>query len=250
MSVDRDTGRSIDLQRDYFEGRAPGFDRGHLGTRENRCHLAKITRILKYLDLAPGDSVLEVGVGTGIHAGWLLERCTVEYVGVDLSPAMLEVARHRLGDRIELVEAAAEDLPLDDGRFDAAFCSGTLHHVADKALALAEMRRVLKPGGRLVVAEPNPWNPVNASAWMRNPLERGQLDMRPARLAGWLARAGCRVEHVELFNFTPPFPRFLARPFDVVDSLASRLPIVRGIASMLLVAATAAGPATTRHEPA
>ncbi|MDA8019771.1 MAG: methyltransferase domain-containing protein [Thermoanaerobaculia bacterium] len=236
--MDPSTLRALEEQRCHYEQRAAEFDEKHLGSRINRCHRAKIRRILGHLDVGPEAPVLEVGTGTGIHAAWLLELCPVRYIGVDLSPDMLEIARRRLGADTELIESPAEELPFSDGSFAAAFCSGTLHHVADRSRAVAEMRRVVRPGGRVVVSEPSPWNPLNATAWLTQPVERGQVDMRPAVLSRWFELAGLSVDAVEFFNFTPPRPSFLARPFDAIDRVASKLPGLRRIASMVLIAGT------------
>lgn len=239
--MDETTRRRLAEQREHYREQAESFDRRHLGSRANRCHRAKLLRIRRHLRVAPGCRVLEVGVGTGLHGRWLLDLCAVDYVGLDLSPAMLATARLRLGLHVPLVESAAEELPFSDASFDAAYCSGTLHHVADRARAVREMSRVVRPGGRVVISEPNPWNPWNALAWATRRVERGQLYMRPPVLRSYLRRAEIRVDAVELFNFTPPGPAFLAPAFDLVDSVAESLPGLRRIASMVLVAGTVGG---------
>ena len=74
-------------------------------------------------------------------------------VGVDSSPAMLELAARRCAghEGVELHPGEARSLPVDDASFDAALCVQVLEYVADPTVALAEMHRALRPGGRLVV---------------------------------------------------------------------------------------------------
>jgi ubiquinone/menaquinone biosynthesis C-methylase UbiE len=99
-----------------------------------------------------GD-VLELGSGSGAMAAVLLDRYPdIRLSATDVDPAMLDAARRRLGrfgDRVTVREADATRLPFDDGSFDAVVSFIMLHHVIDWEAALAEVARVLRPGGRL-----------------------------------------------------------------------------------------------------
>jgi ubiquinone/menaquinone biosynthesis C-methylase UbiE len=102
---------------------------------------------------ARGD-VLEVAVGTGLNLA--LYPADVRLTGADLSPEMLAVARQRageLGREIELREADAEALPFPDATFDTVVCTLSLCAIPDERAAIAEMRRVLRPGGRLLLLD-------------------------------------------------------------------------------------------------
>ncbi|SEO49927.1 ubiquinone/menaquinone biosynthesis methyltransferase [Amycolatopsis saalfeldensis] len=103
------------------------------------------------LELRPGQRVLDVAAGTGTSSR-ALAAPGVSVVGCDFSPGMLQVARRRVPE-LEFVPGDAMDLPFEDDSFDAATISFGLRNVADHVLALAEMRRVVRPGGRVVVAE-------------------------------------------------------------------------------------------------
>jgi arsenite methyltransferase len=107
------------------------------------------------LAAASGERILDVGCGPGFYCAELREEVgpSGSVVGVDSSPAMLELAARRCAghDNVELHEADAVSLPVDDERFDAAVCVQVLEYVADPTAGLAEINRALRPGGRVVV---------------------------------------------------------------------------------------------------
>jgi demethylmenaquinone methyltransferase/2-methoxy-6-polyprenyl-1,4-benzoquinol methylase len=103
------------------------------------------------LALAPGRTVLDVACGTGTSSA-CLARSGAQVTGCDFSPGMLDVARTRAPE-IEFVFGDALKLPFEDATFDAATISFGLRNVADTRGAIAEMRRVVKPGGRLAICE-------------------------------------------------------------------------------------------------
>lgn len=111
-----------------------------------------IERFARFAEQA-GRRVLEIGCGTG---GDLLRfaRAGAHVTGVDLSPHSLALARRRFALaklEADLRVADAESLPFPEARFDLAYSWGVLHHTPDTARALAEVRRVLVPGGRACV---------------------------------------------------------------------------------------------------
>ena len=102
--------------------------------------------VVEWLDAKPGEQVLDLGCGDGqltarIAAGG------IEIRGVDASPAMVAAARQR---GITAEEAQAESLPFPDATFDAVFSNAVLHWVHGQDAMMAEVHRVLKPGGRFV----------------------------------------------------------------------------------------------------
>jgi SAM-dependent methyltransferase len=107
------------------------------------------------LGVAEGDVVLDVGCGRAKHSVELAQRLGCEVVAVDRVGLLVDQARERvteagLGDRIRVLEAGIESLPLDDGSIDYIWCRDMLNHV-DLPRALAETARVLKPGRRMLV---------------------------------------------------------------------------------------------------
>ena len=96
--------------------------------------------------LPRGGHVLDVATGTGLVAAELL-RQGFGVTGVDQSPEMLAVAHRRFGDEVELITASAEALPLDAASFDHLTFTYLLRYVADPGATLAELARVVRPGG-------------------------------------------------------------------------------------------------------
>jgi ubiquinone/menaquinone biosynthesis C-methylase UbiE len=111
------------------------------------------------LDLAgdvAGRRILDVGCGAGPLLAALRERGAV-VTGVDSSTKMLELARQRLGDGADLHPAdLSSPLPFPDGAFDDVIVCLVLHYLEDWTAPLTELRRVLAPGGRLIVAVNHP----------------------------------------------------------------------------------------------
>jgi SAM-dependent methyltransferase len=104
-----------------------------------------------------GRRILDAGCGSGPLFAALRDRGAI-VTGIDASAGMLELARRRLGDGADLrVADLGSPLPFPDGTFDDVIASLVLHYLEDWRPALAELRRVLKPGGRLIVSVDHPF---------------------------------------------------------------------------------------------
>jgi len=99
------------------------------------------------LDLRPGARLLDSGAGVGGPAGWLAAEQGLRPVCAEPMAAAVRASRRLFG--LRSVVAVSQQLPFADGSFDAAWCLGVLCTTSDKAGALAELRRVLRDGGRL-----------------------------------------------------------------------------------------------------
>ena len=113
--------------------------------------------------------VLEVAIGTGRNLPHYPAGAAV--TGIELSPAMLAIARQRaagLGRDADLQEGDAERLPFADASFDTVVCALSLCTIPNPAAAIGEMNRVLVPGGRLLLLDHigSTWPPVHAAQWL------------------------------------------------------------------------------------
>ena len=114
--------------------------------------------LVSKVDAVSGSRVLDVATGTAAVAIELVRRYGCTVVGIDQSPDMLgtgreRVARGGLAGRIELAEGRAEALPFDDASFDALTFTYLLRYVDDPGAALAELARVVRPGGTIAALE-------------------------------------------------------------------------------------------------
>jgi ubiquinone/menaquinone biosynthesis C-methylase UbiE len=176
--------------------------------------------ILSSAGITSRDRVLDLGCGIGNVLIALSERTSFEYpaVGVDVSPALIELGRreiHRadMDDRIRLLVAPATSLPFDEATFDLVLTSHVIKHLDDEALmrAFHEVARVLQPGGRFLMWEfkKSPLSaPVFISAratGLPPPFTlRSEGTLRSALLSAGFAR----VDRVPSgFFLLPPVPR-------------------------------------------
>ena len=171
---------------------------------ENECDRIALRALLP----PSGGTLIEVGAGFG--------RLADEYSGyrevvlLDSSPVHVAAALETLGDdpryRVELGDATS--LPFPDGHFDAAVCVRVLHHFRDPAPPIAELGRVVRPGGVLVLEYANKRNLKSIARWVLgrqtwSPFEPGSVEYRPfhydhspVSVRRALRRAGFEIERV------------------------------------------------------
>jgi demethylmenaquinone methyltransferase/2-methoxy-6-polyprenyl-1,4-benzoquinol methylase len=114
--------------------------------------------LVSRIEVEPDATVLDVATGTAAVAIELVRRTGCRVVGLDQSPEMLAAGLERVGaaglaERIRIVEGSAEDLPFPDGSFDALTFTYLLRYVEDPAATLAELARVVRPGGTIAALE-------------------------------------------------------------------------------------------------
>jgi ubiquinone/menaquinone biosynthesis C-methylase UbiE len=151
-------------QRRVWDQAAPSYDRRIAFFEKNW-----FTGGREWLGARASGRVLEVGIGTGRNLPCYPADVTV--TGIELSPAMLAIARQRaddLGLDADLREGDAERLPFDDASFDTVVCALSLCSIPSPAAAIGEMRRVLRPGERLLLLDhiASTWPPIYAIQWL------------------------------------------------------------------------------------
>jgi len=112
-------------------------------------------KVLRHLPKQAKLRLLDVAIGDGVYLDWLPTDWSV--VGIDVSTVQLDACRSRAGGRdLKLILGEAEELPVGDGRFDAALSIGGFNYFNDPEKALREMARAVRPGGTIVVSDEIP----------------------------------------------------------------------------------------------
>jgi ubiquinone/menaquinone biosynthesis C-methylase UbiE len=106
------------------------------------------------IDGSPAGDALDAACGTGRHTAYLRDRGH-RVIGIDATPEMLEKARARVPEA-DLRRGELESLPLEDASVDLAVCALALSHLPELATSIAELARVLRPGGRLILSDLHP----------------------------------------------------------------------------------------------
>ena len=196
-------------------------------------YLRKRTAVVR--DLLPsGGAVLDVGCGTGALAGWI-QRAGYDVVGVDASAGMLRQAldQHGVG---AVYAGFSSALPLEDNAFDLALSVATMHHLETPervAATIAEMGRVVRPGGYVLIWDHNPLNPYWPILMKRVPQDHGDERLVSLReLLGAVKVAGLRPVRAARMGLVPDFMPAGAMPiWTRVES------IVEGSSVLSLIAA-------------
>lgn len=154
----------------------------------------RVETVLDYLDIQPGERILDCGCGLGWFLKVIDELADCRLSGVDNDLVRLRRAKAELGHRVPLAAASVTEMPYGDATFDGVILSEVLEHLPDDFAALLEVRRVVKPGGIVAITVPNHdypllWDPIN---WTRE-----RLGMKPIR-DGILG--GIWTNHVRLYR--------------------------------------------------
>lgn len=152
--------------------------------------IALTLRLGAHLGLEPGDRVLDVAAGRGVSARALAGRFGCQVVGIDLSDTNVAAARREtaISERVEFAVGDAESLDFDAGEFDAVICECAFCTFPDKERAAGEMARVVKPGGRVGIADL---------------VRRAELPATLQTLSAWIACiADARAESEYVANLT------------------------------------------------
>ena len=193
-------------------------------------YLGRRARYVLHHGAAPGQSALDVGAGTGLLAERLSDL-GLGVVALDPFPQMLGQLRQRRPD-IETVVAHGDALPFPDDTFDVTYSVAVMHHIAEPLLVrrtLAEMVRVTRPGGRILIWDHNPLNPYWSLLMRRVPQDTGTERLVPLReLVAGLREAGADIVRTERLGLMPEFvPQRLLGPAAVVERTVEATPGLR-----------------------
>lgn len=189
------------------------------GVRHETFLLAKVRELADIFARHFGGrppSLLDVGCGVGAMHG-PLGRIARDLAGCDPSAGCLAAAR-RFHPEVAYREQRGNALPWPDAAFDATLAVCVFHHVpsAERDALVREMARATRPGGLVVVAEHNPWNPLTRLAVARCDLDRDAVLLPAEEIRGRLRRAGLRgvrSRHVLLAPSAARWAGMLERPF-------------------------------------
>jgi ArsR family transcriptional regulator len=173
----------------FFEHVSAGWD----DMRSSFYNADVIDALAGHGRITPGSRVVDVGTGTGFVAAGLAGRAA-SVTGIDNSPAMLAAAAGNLAavgaGNVTLAEGELESLPLADDSVDVAVANMVLHHAADPAAMVAEMARVVRPGGTIAITD----EVEHRYEWMRTEQADIWLGFTPEQVRGYF-RQGRLAEY-------------------------------------------------------
>lgn len=212
-----------------------------LGNEADMSFKRRAESVYACLRIGPADRVLDMGCGRGFYLKFTRELYpTADVVGVELDRPLLDTARDHVPG-VRVVNGNVYRLPFADGAFTRILFTEVIEHIPDDRAALAELARVLAPGGRLAITTPNAayplaWDPINKilEATVRRPIRRGVLSgiwanherlYTPEDLAAKVAEAGLVVDGMRFHTrFAFPFIHNLVYGLGKELLVAGRLP--------------------------
>jgi ubiquinone/menaquinone biosynthesis C-methylase UbiE len=188
-----------------------------------------------------GNRVLEIGCGTGLFSRKVQELTGADIFATDLSDELLHLAKQHGTKGVTYLKDDAMRMQFADNSFDVVFGSSILHHLNFEA-SLAEIYRVLKPGGKMVFAEPNMLNPqiliqknvpFIKKALGDSPDESAIIRWKYAKLMG---KVGFKNVNIFPYDFLhPSTPRFLVPTVDRISRVVDKIPVIKEIAGSVII---------------
>lgn len=198
--------------------------------------------IAQYSLADKSSTVLEIGCGTGLFSGKFYQRTGAKIIATDISPELLNVAKEKYPE-VEFVLADAMQIQFDANTFDVVFGSSVLHHLEFER-SLNQIFRVLKPGGRMVFAEPNMLNP-QIFIQKNIPFIKKWLGDSPDETAivRWsftklLRQKGFTNVNIFPYDFLHPVvPGFLITTVNSIGKIVEKTPLLKEIAGSVIIVA-------------
>jgi 2-polyprenyl-3-methyl-5-hydroxy-6-metoxy-1,4-benzoquinol methylase len=191
--------------------------------------------------------VLEIGCGMGIMANMMANKTKAKIMGVDLCQPFIEVARKNF-NKANLSFQVMDFNKVEDfihQKFDYIVGNGILHHLYyNLDSALSNIRRLLKPGGKMIFLEPNIYNPY-VSLIFKNSYFRKKAALEPTEMAfskkfitQKLQSAGYKNIKVEYKDFLlPGIPRIFVKPSILIGDIAEKTPLIKNISQSIFISA-------------
>jgi ubiquinone/menaquinone biosynthesis C-methylase UbiE len=190
--------------------------------------------------ITDANTVLEIGCGTGLFTRLVYQKTKAKITATDLSEDLLEEAREKFPEG-HFLRDDAMNMQFADASFDVVFGSSILHHLS-LPQAAREIYRVLKPGGRMVFAEPNMLNPQIfiqknipfIKKWLGDsPDETAIIRWKFKKL---LEKTGFIHVHITPYDFLHPVtPQFLIPVVDGIGRIVEKIPLLREIAGSVII---------------
>ncbi len=209
----------------------------------SRINKKRLETILHYSGIRSGARVLDAGCGGGASSVWLAEL-GYEVISIDIGKSLMKLAREKIQkvrNHVSLILGDAENLPLREGSFNLAVSIALLHHVPNDSEVLAEMKRVVKPGGEIAISEPNALNPyllcLSAFHFLLKRHEHLMLRSTKWRLMKIFRRLGLRGVKSENIIFTPRInkPRWLIHLMTRIETMLEKMPLFNNVSACLVI---------------
>ena len=227
-----------ELTDSYQPAQMTGGISGEIGRLEAQAALTapKELFLLRALEVDRSARILEVGAGSGAFTARLLDAYPdATITALDPDPALLTDARRRLGSNVEFIEGTCESIPMPDDSLDLVIARFVFQHLADPVAASREIRRVLRPGGRVVAIDFDgelwgmctPYNPELAPLHARGFMaqaDRGGDRYIGRRLAAIIKDAG--FDQPQLHSYAVSSDEIGIEPFLPITSPENLLPHV------------------------
>ena len=202
--------------------------------------------LVRLLGLPQGARIADIGCGSGVFTE-LLRRAGYSVTGIDISPKLVAVGRTKYPG-LDLIEGDAEALPFQDASFDGVSLCNIVHHFPNPRKLIAEVHRVLKPGGRFAAIDPNRMNPFmwlyrDRASPFYSPVGVTENE-RPVvgrQVADLFRAQGFRVQTDYLAGLSYRYvasrrARVLLPVYNAIDHAVFRLPFMKGMRPFVLTA--------------
>ena len=215
------SSQDIEGLKEYYEKKAQGYGIISETFESNRLYkkimyFTRVSKVMGMLSLKPEDKVLEIGCGEGFYTKKML-RFTQNIIATDISEKFLEKAKTNTQNMAnDYVCCPAEKLPFPDNSFDKVLMSEVIEHLLDWREGVKEMKRVLKPGGIVVISTPNKLSYFNVLCHIKIMMRNKPLDGDHIKEFSRRELVGLLKNYFEVQDsaYTNYFPLLLPKPVE------------------------------------